>query len=637
MFRLVAPRSGRCVASAGRCSIPARSPASATASVDHVFESSPWQRGWHDALLASRDSLHDVRSVGRGQPRALHQSGMPAIVHPSPSVSGPLAQQVRGFAGKRSRTGRLQHFKFGPDRAKGKYYYRFHKLIGKWNWRKYMERFVAPSRLENRQRWIPSTYADYQMMRQSYSWHWRLPRELAVATTPDQVLETFIKFRHKQKQTYHYFKVLQRLVEVGGCDSTDWRLRFITSRLHFLHRKVINLPRLAHLYARLNVTKEMEHMCRFLYVLLPKYEPKQLAQLAHSFGLVALQDKRLMADIAKLLEPQLAVLSPTELVQVTQAFAKLQISHYHFLSRISAQVQVRVQQASIGEAPPGSCPTFAQLAEMAEPFAKLKFQDYSYFEMCALQAEQMLEAGVVGPTPPALARLCSASARLKINELTLYEAVLAHIADHWYDYPATCMAEIGAAVAPVMPQSEEVQAVYSRMLEVIRANRDTLTLGGVDAAARFMIEADRKGELAPGMSQALKGRLLELRDENREIYDVAGVVQIFAKRHPEDTAIFSCLCKHMHRHLGFFEPVDFVRFARGLASTAYRDDRVTHAMTKWAHKRLPEFSSLHWHRFISALSALGARESSIERLREVGPVLPEGVSQEWLTAGLPAS
>lgn len=48
---------------------------------------------------------------------------------------------------------------------------------------------------------------------------------LQVCSFPRAALEAWILFRHKHpKRAYHYFKVLQRLVEVGGADSTDWRL-----------------------------------------------------------------------------------------------------------------------------------------------------------------------------------------------------------------------------------------------------------------------------------------------------------------------------------------------------------------------------------------------------------------------------
>jgi len=86
---------------------------------------------------------------------------------------GAVLQQVR-CGPKDGRPGRLEHHRFGATKGRGKFYYRFHKIIGKWNWRGYQERFVAPRALENRQRWIPTTQASYTQMRRSKDWYWRL-------------------------------------------------------------------------------------------------------------------------------------------------------------------------------------------------------------------------------------------------------------------------------------------------------------------------------------------------------------------------------------------------------------------------------------------------------------------------------
>lgn len=224
----------------------------------------------------------------------------------------------------------MQHFRFGPAKRKGTFYYRFHKLIGKANWRKYTERYIAPRSLENRQRWIPTPFATFSQGRQAQSWQWRLPKGLAEATTADEALEVWIQFRHKlPKRTYHYFKVLKRLSDLGGVERTDWRLRFITSRLNKIHRKVLNLPRLAKYYAELQITDELEHVSRFLLKHLPKYSSHQLALTAHAFGIAKLQDKKIMSEVAKILEPRLSEVTPVELVRLAQAYARTEIATTH--------------------------------------------------------------------------------------------------------------------------------------------------------------------------------------------------------------------------------------------------------------------------------------------------------------------
>lgn len=568
---------------------------------------------------------------------AFRRIGRLNLSHPSfgkaiaPTVHSALVgaacglQQVR-HGPKDGRPGRLQHHIFGCDKPKGRFYYRFHKLIGKWNWRKYTERFIAPRALENRQRLIPSSHASYTQMRQSYSWWWRLPKAIAAATTPEEVLEAWVQFRHKHpKRTYHYFKVLKRLVDVGGCDATDWRLKLITSRLSEMHRKVLNKPRLAKYYAQLRVTDELENLARFLPDMMPKYSPQQLVLTVHAFGLARLQDRRVFIDCARLVEPDLAVLSPSDLIRLAQAFASVDLCHYTLMGRISAQLQVRVQQAVEGESPFFSCPTFSHLVDAAEAFARLKYQDYSFSEMCAQQAESLLISGEQGPSPPALGRLCTALAKLKMHEVRLFEVVLAHIRKHWYDYPACALAEIGSSVSPVMPQElDHIQESYKVMVGAIAADRDTLTLKDIANAAKFMAEVDRKSDFATGLAPALAKRIVDLRDETKERYDIARVIEIFGKRTPEDRALFSCLNRHIHRHLLVFEPVDFVRCARGLVLTEYRDDRVAHALSKWAAKRAAEFSTHDWDRLASALATLkGKGGAKLEtKLKEISPPRP---------------
>lgn len=556
-------------------------------------------------------------------PGSIAASVTPAT-HPVNVSLGATLQQVR-YGPKDGRPGRLQHHIFGCDKAKGRYYYRFHKLIGKWNWRKYIERYMAPRAIENRQRWIPTTFANYVQMRASHAWYWLLPKELAAATTSDQVLESWIKYRHKHpKKTFHYFKVLRRLCEVGGCDAGDWRLRFITSRLRPIHRQVLNKPRLAKYYAELRIIDGLEDLSRFLMPMLPKYPPQQLILTVHAYGLAQLQDKHLFAQVSKHLAPQLAGVTPTDLVRLAEAFAAVDICHYTLLTQLSAQLQVRVQQASEGQAPPWTCPTFDQLTLIASAFAHLKFQDYSYFEMCAEQADVMLHSGLQGSTPTALARLCSSCGRLKIHEVRFFELILAHIFQHWYDYPAASLAEIGAVVAPVLPkESARTCEAFKIMMHTIATDVDTLALRDIGLAARFMAELDHKGEFYSGFQRVLSKRVVDLRDDTKNLYDVARAIEIFSRRCPQDNVLFSTLCRHIHRHLAKFEPVDFLRVARGLTAVTYRDDRVVHALAKWAAKRAAEFSSHDWEAFVSAVGVLKGSQAKLmqDRLRQSASLL----------------
>ena len=84
------------------------------------------------------------------------------------------------------------------------------------------------------------------------------------------------------------------------------------------------------------------------------------------------------------------------------------------------------------------------------------------------------------------------------------------------------------------------------MFTQIRYDRDTLSLRGVEAATRFMAEVDHKGQFMAGFSEALAQRLLALRDESHERYDVARVCEIFARRcRSGGFKVVQCLTKHL--------------------------------------------------------------------------------------------
>ncbi|CAJ1360360.1 unnamed protein product [Effrenium voratum] len=503
-----------------------------------------------------------------------------------------LDPQVR-FGPKDGRPGRREHHKFGASSRKGTYFYRFHKLVGKANWRKYLERYMAPRALENRQRWIPTPYATYTQGKHAHSWNWRLPKGLAAATTADEVLEVWLQFRHKHpKRTFHYFKVLKRLTDVGGCDRGDWRLRFIMPGPQFA-----------------------SHCGREL-------EP------ASTLAQEGLQDGQCLD----------AVIGQAGLAAAWQP-APSSVGATLALHRLAAELdqdntQEEIEMAVyLSYAERASCPqaltwrrkftTLQDASVIALQIAKYDLHmSYEPHCPCLDFGAYEVNTRMSVNARPALAQLCTACAKLKVHEIQLFEVVLAHVADHWYDYPATSLAEIGLALAPVMPAEDQVLDTYRKMFNQIRHDRSMLTLRGVAAAARFMAEVDHKEQFMPGLSQALAARLMALKSETKECYDVARVTEIFSKRCPEDHGLFSTLCRHVHRHLGYFEPVDFVRFTRGLAAAEYRDERVTLTLPKWAQKRHKEFSPHDWDAFVTSLARLGASEIRQRKLRELGPPAP---------------
>lgn len=102
-----------------------------------------------------------------------------------------------------------------PNRIR---YYRLRKHIGVGRWASYRERFVQPLGLETRKPLWYNTNPSYGERKLSQSWRWELPEGIAKATTPHQLLETWIYYRHKRKGAKHFMQCLHRLVQLGHVD-----------------------------------------------------------------------------------------------------------------------------------------------------------------------------------------------------------------------------------------------------------------------------------------------------------------------------------------------------------------------------------------------------------------------------------
>ncbi|CAD7925143.1 unnamed protein product [Amoebophrya sp. A120] len=149
-------------------------------------------------------------------------------------------------------------------------------------------------------RLVPAAHPSYRAARESKGWHWLLPKALANATTGNDVLNAFLRFRHKQpKKVHHYLKAMTRLTQVGGCDIADWRFKYIASRLKPLRFRIVNLPRLALMYAKLNAVKEVKELTRFLFAKLDWYSMQQLAFLVRAFAMVKLNDSFLLQAVIR--------------------------------------------------------------------------------------------------------------------------------------------------------------------------------------------------------------------------------------------------------------------------------------------------------------------------------------------------
>ena len=234
------------------------------------------------------------------------------------------------------RAGKLQHFRYGVSKVRGRWYYRYHKPIGRANWKGYQERYLKPKDVEAKQRLVFAPKATTKQLKQSLSWQWRLPRMLAAATTPNQVLDAWVLFRYRHpKKLFHYMMTLKRLVQVGGCDPNDWRLSVLLHRMRSGYRRIVGVDVFTQYLSRLNQVEELEYFTRFLRPRVGHLSPTQLQTVLKSFADCNLRDQKLIGKIVRRFRVNgLSLLSTQSKIGIIHSLGSTGIKQSVFVSEL---------------------------------------------------------------------------------------------------------------------------------------------------------------------------------------------------------------------------------------------------------------------------------------------------------------
>ncbi|ANQ07655.1 Uncharacterized protein PCOAH_00021190 [Plasmodium coatneyi] len=526
-------------------------------------------------------------------------------------------------------------------------YYRFHKRVGKGSWNKYVERFKPPRSIENTQRLIFNYEPTYSEKKASCSWQWLLPKKIAQATTSDEVLNVWVYYRHKRKKSYHYLKVLKRLVDVGTCSTNDWRFKLITSRVQNKINTFLNLPRICYYYGRLKATAQLEGMSKMINHRLSCYLPHQLILILRSFALCELQDKQLFCKIREQLKPHVRTLSFSHLSVIAQSYASCMIHDFLFLSVLADEVMLRVKlcnertggrlsQYNLGveetpaavteEAPMMSgldmdntlvqhkreqfCyyPQMESLVDIAVSFANLKFQNYLFFDYVSRLTIYMLKdphKNVLNPY--LLEKIATSFCKLKINDVILFEHILRHIRIYTYDYPPQVLCTIGWLFSSILPlHYGAINRIYKKMMLHIYQNASILTMDALTKFSSFV----QKGTTNDRTKKEFLFRVNDLikKADNKYckmMYDVPRLLEILSLHELLDQDSFQIMCKHMHGNIKYFEPCDFNRAARALNHAKnkfnFEDEKIVNALARNVIKQHDLFHIIDYHQFCKAI------------------------------------
>ncbi|EUD67343.1 hypothetical protein C922_02049 [Plasmodium inui San Antonio 1] len=537
-------------------------------------------------------------------------------------------------------------------------YYRFHKRVGKGSWSKYVERFKPPRSIENTQRLIFNYEPTYSEKKASCSWQWLLPKKIAQATTSDEVLNVWVYYRHKRKKSYHYLKVLKRLVDVGTCSTNDWRFKLITSRVQNKINTFLNLPRICYYYGRLKATAQLEGMTKMISHRLNCYLPHQLILILRSFALCELQDKELFCRIRDQLKPHVRTLSFSQLSVIAQSYASCMIHDFLFLSVVADEVMLRIKlcnersggrlgeynageeswaesaiesfvadTAAVGEEAPlvrglaadnslvqhkrgQFCyyPQMESLVDIAVSFASLKFQNYLFFDYVSRLTMYMLKdphRNVLNPY--LLEKIATSFCKLKINDVILFEHILRHVAIYTYDYPPGVLCTLGYLFSSTLPQHYgAINRIYKKMMPHIYQNASILNMDTLTKFSSFV----HKGTTNRSTKKEFLFRVNDVvkKAENRYskmMYDVPRLLEILSFHELLDQDSFQIMCKHMHGNIKYFEPCDFNRAARALNHAKrkfnFEDDRIANALARNVIKQHDLFHIIDYHQFCKAI------------------------------------
>ena len=498
------------------------------------------------------------------------------------NVRASFGGSIRSFARMTGRAGKLQHFRYGVSKVRGRWYYRYHKPIGRANWKGYQERYLKPKDVEAKQRLVFAPKATSKQQKQAISWQWRLPKLLAQATTPNQVLDAWILFRYRQpKRLSHFMMTLRRLVEVGGCDKTDWRLQVLLSRMRKSYKRVISVDVLLRYFSQLKLYKEMERITRFLKTEIPLMKPPQLVSLLDSFAACRLRDTHVAGICSRYIRRNLSELATGDLIRIIASLGAMEIRSSNFIHEILNELLKREL-------------SLIQFQDLLVATSEARIRDYTLIEVVSRKCFHELEHGEASEI---VINILRELYRMGVSDPKLIDACISKISP--FDIPLNSVIKLVRIGAP----REDIKEHFDLIADSVCLIKQPGDLVDV------LVAADKSMHIADGEASLLNllgERLVALpRDTDR--YDVVTVCETFARNQIYDEKLWAVLVEDLRFAIEDFEPTDFLRiskvfnsFPKDLISSRMRP--LANDLAEWSLKRWEEFTPTEWNENLRLLT-----------------------------------
>ncbi|KAK1938717.1 hypothetical protein X943_003749 [Babesia divergens] len=553
-------------------------------------------------------------------------------------------------------------------------YYRFHKRIGKGNWNRYIERYTKPRAIENTQNLIFNYRASFQAAKNSASYLWELPKRIASATSANEVFDAWICFRHKRKKCYHYILALKRLCEIKDVDTSDWRFQLIAKKLlkrskYFIGKKkslmmakCVDLPNVCRYLGLLKAVPTLDKLSIQLCENVERYSPHQLALIATAFGNCRLHSKHLFSLLSKQLGATIHHASNKDLTTIADAFGKCMVYNYGTLASISLEMQKRLtsefQDATLHTAlfttPIRHCmvniqnpvvvhvtkPTMHDILDLVEAFSRAKYRDVTLCDLLSQMVRSELarcdHRNVINPE--IISRVLRTFISLKVNDIPLFLSILTDAAARPYNYPPSCLSEIGAQLSTVLPRHLDsvanvslLHCIYNDLqMFYVCLNELKCHIHRMDPSqVGWKYAASQKVQLTSTAIFAHKAcsSVSQKCDFFRQIceslvnqrshvlkYDAPKLMEVMSMHNSLTEDSFHIICRDIYRVISCFEPVDYQRTARvlrRLKRSNLTNLKMVNMLSKHVLNHRDEFSDFQYHCVARDLTLAGPPQESL--------------------------
>eukprot|EP00388_Colpodella_angusta_P007020 GDKJ01020190.1.p1 GENE.GDKJ01020190.1~~GDKJ01020190.1.p1 ORF type:complete len:629 (+),score=118.33 GDKJ01020190.1:106-1887(+) len=246
----------------------------------------------------------------------------------------------------------------------------------------------------------------YKEAKASAQWNWMLPKKIAHATTSSDLLNAWAFYRHKKKKVYHYSSALRRLVDIGGCNTHDWRYKLITSRLDRCKSRFLNLPRIGVYLGKLQDKEMLERLTPLFLRRLSIYSPQKLSFIVQAHSDALLFDKTLLNRVSQEFAISIPSASTADILRVIESFARLRYYRSDVVLPCISELINRVKSRAV------TAPTMSQLVSVLDACGDLRLQPRDLSDLIYVATVKNLSSETVPPPPP-------------INPLLLSKIVLA--------------------------------------------------------------------------------------------------------------------------------------------------------------------------------------------------------------------